>query len=85
MSNYRHPLTGHGEGCLCRRCDEVAVTISRTEYSQLLAEAARQMPPLITDPDFYMARDALWDVEKCAWCQSAPLTARCPNACQVEA
>lgn len=40
MSDYRHPLTGHGEGCLCPRCDEVAVTISRTELERLQKAAS---------------------------------------------
>lgn len=39
-SHYRHPLTGHGEGCLCPRCDERAITISVTEYEEL----QRQVP-----------------------------------------
>lgn len=110
MSNYRHPLTGHGEGCLCPRCDEVAVIIGRTEYEQLQHASSGNMrrllfiadeltkaivneplnglrypmavygmarefqkelkketrlPPLIHDNNFYMMRDALWDMSKC--------------------
>jgi len=39
--HYRHPLTGHGKDCLCPRCEEVAVTLSRTEYEQLKRYEAR--------------------------------------------
>lgn len=109
MSDYRHPLTGHGEGCLCPNCDEVPVTIGRSEYERLLKAASgnilrllyiaddlsnaivnepargvqypvavygmavefrkelkreTRLPPLFTPPDFYMMRDAVWNVSK---------------------
>lgn len=51
MSDYRHPLTGHGEGCLCPRCDEVPVTIGRSEYERLLKATSGNILRLLAIAD----------------------------------